>query len=84
MKRLVYTFDNVFGMSNMLGKFVKVGGPLNVSFYFGSKHAGGGEISHDIRVKVYPNREKFVDSDSFYLELHGDYAISESTFSARY
>ena len=73
------TYNPIFGMSNMLGKNIKLDGPLSVSFYFGSKHTGvpnGGEISHGIRVKIFPNPEKFRESGSFTMELHGDYATA--------
>ncbi len=72
--------EPIFGMSNMLGKYVKIGGPLNVSFYFGSKHAGvsDGEIPHGIRVKIFPNREKFRNKGSFFMKLHGDYSAGDN------
>ena len=80
------TYNPIFGMSNMLGKNIKLEGPLSVSFYFGSKHTGvpnGGEISHGIRVKIFPNPEKFRESGSFTMELHGDYATSKNDLSAK-
>ena len=80
------TFNPIFGMSNMLGKNIKLDGPLSVSFYFGSKHTGvpkGGEIPHGVRVKIFPNPEKFRENGSFTMELHGDYATSENDLSAK-
>lgn len=81
------TSTPIFGMSNMIGRYVKLDGPLDISFYFGSKHAGvpvGGEIPHGIRVKISPNKEKFVTSDSCYMELHGDYDVKpENVLSGR-
>ena len=85
MKRLIFTSDSVFGMSNMLGKNIKLDGPLEMSFYFGSKHAGvpnDGEIPHSIRVKIFPNPEKFREAGSFYMELHGDYNTSPNNVSS--
>ena len=79
-------FSPIFGMSNMLGKFVRLDGPLNASFYFGSKHAGipdGGAIPHDIRVKIYPNREKFRESGSFTMTLHGDYLVTKNDLDGK-
>lgn len=63
-------FDDIFGMSNLRGKYVKTD-KINFSFYFSMKKA-----SHAIRVKVSFNDAKINESDFGVLELHGDWKFT--------
>lgn len=76
MKRLIReSQDIVYAMSNMVGKYVKLDGPLSFSFYFGTKDAFSTENSHGIRVKICPNRERYQPNNVSELELHGEYKL---------
>ena len=68
--------DPVFS-ANVIGRYVKIDGPLDFTFYFGSKFAGGSASRHNIRVKLSVNPEKFIRSKSHVLELHGEYHCSD-------
>ncbi|MCM1232842.1 MAG: hypothetical protein NC489_22180 [Ruminococcus flavefaciens] len=63
-------FDDIFGMSNLRGKYVKTD-KINFSFYFSMQKA-----SHAIRVKVSFNDTKINESDFGVLELHGDWKFT--------
>lgn len=63
-------FDDIFGMSNLRGKYVKTD-KINFSFYFSMQKA-----SHAIRVKVSFNDSKINESDFGVLELHGDWKFT--------
>ena len=73
MKRYIKSTESIFAMSNMVGKYVKLSGPLSFSFYFGTKEAFGTENRHGIRVKICPNRENYQPNNVSELEIHGDY-----------
>lgn len=62
--------DDIFGMSNLRGKYVKTD-KINFSFYFSAQKA-----SHAIRVKVSFNDTKINDDDFGVLELHGDWKFT--------
>ena len=72
-KHIVFFGKDIVFASNMIGRFVKMDGPLGFSFYFGSKYAGGNISRHDIRVKFCLNPEKMAVSKSYFMLLHGDY-----------
>lgn len=63
-------FDDIFGMSNVRGKYVRTD-KINFSFYFSMQKA-----SHAIRVKVAFNDSKINESDFGTLELHGDWKFT--------
>lgn len=63
-------FDDIFGMSNLRGKYVKTD-KINFSFYFSMQKA-----AHAIRVKVSFNDTKINESDFGVLELHGDWKFT--------
>lgn len=62
--------DDIFGMSNLRGKYVKTD-KIDFSFYFSMQKA-----SHAIRVKVSFNDTKINESDFGVLELHGDWKFT--------
>ena len=64
MKRLIHSSEDIFAMSNVLGKFVKVEKKLPFSFYYSPKNS-----SHGPRVKPVINPEKMRISDAGTLEL---------------
>lgn len=80
MKRLVKDtnteYENIFCMSNIAGKRVRKDGPLEISFYFGSKDNYNTKINHGIRIKFSINSERYLPHENYYLELHGDYKCS--------
>lgn len=63
-------FDDIFGMSNLRGKYVKTD-KIDFSFYFSMQKA-----SHAIRVKVSFNPSKVKETDFGVLELHGDWKFT--------
>lgn len=75
MYRCLKCEDKIYAMSNIVGKFAKIEGPLPFSFYFGTKEAFGTENTHGIRVKIYPNRERYQPDNISELELHGQYML---------
>lgn len=69
MKRWIHanteeTLDDIFGMSNVLGKFIKVEKKPDFSFYYSPKNS-----SHGPRVKPIMNPEKMRLDDAGTLEL---------------
>jgi hypothetical protein len=62
--------DDIFGMSNLRGKYVKTD-KIDFSFYFSMQQA-----SHAIRVKVSFNDSKINEDDFGVLELHGDWKFT--------
>lgn len=63
-------FDDIFGMSNIVGRRVKTD-KIDFSFYFSTQKA-----SHAIRVKVSFNPSKVKETDFGTLELHGDWKFT--------
>ncbi len=63
-------FYDIFGMSNLRGKYVKTD-KINFSFYFSMQKA-----SHAIKVKVSFNDAKINESDFGALELHRDWKFT--------
>ena len=62
--------DDIFGMSNLRGKYVKTD-KIDFSFYFSMQKA-----SHAIRVKVAFDPSKVKETDFGVLELHGDWKFT--------
>ena len=83
MKSMVNnTYQPLFGMSIMLGKNIKLDGPLAVSFCFGSKYTwihDGGDVLHGVRVSIFSNPRKFRESGSFTMDLYGKCSASETS-----
>lgn len=72
MKRIAYAskeHEEIFGMSNVRGKLVKVPGKLPFSFFFSGKRGS----THGIRVKPVFNPDRLAGSDLGNLELHSDW-----------
>lgn len=63
-------FDDIFGMSNIIGNRVKTDN-IDFSFYFSIKKS-----SHAIRVKVAFNYNRVNIDDFGTLELHGDWEFT--------
>lgn len=74
MKLYLTELDNLFEMANIRGKYVKVPGKLDFSFYFSPKDAvEGKDIVHGLRVKPLFNLEKMSINKAGTLKLHGDW-----------
>ena len=75
MFKVVNSTEQIYAMSNLVGRYVKLDGPLSFSFYFGTKDAFGKENKHGIRVKICPSRERYQLNNVSELEIHGDYKL---------
>lgn len=69
MKRVIYSNEDIFAMSNVRGRYVKNPRSLPFSFYFSS----GSGVSHDIRVNPMFNPEKLKKSLTGTLKLCDDW-----------
>lgn len=81
MKRWIHTaaaiedlHEDIFGMSNVLGRFVKVEPNPGFSFYYSPRNS-----SHGPRVKPVMNAEKMKLEDAGTLALTGDWTFIPGT-----
>ena len=68
MKRYIHESEDIFAMSNVLGKFIKVEDNVPFSFYYSVRNS-----SHGPRVKVIMNPEKVRLSRAGTLKLCDDW-----------
>jgi hypothetical protein len=78
MYRYLKTSDKIYAMSNMVGEFLKIDGPLPFSFYFGTKDVFSTQNKHGIRVKICPNSAKYPPNNTSEFELHGQYKLHDT------
>ena len=82
MKRLIRSSEDIFAMSNVLGKFIKVEKGVPFSFYYSPKNS-----NHGPRVKPVLNPENMRLSDAGTLKLCDDWEFipgqKDIHFSAR-
>lgn len=70
MKRMIRMQEDIFAMSNVLGKFIKVENNVPFSFYYSPRNS-----SHGPRVKPVLNAEKMRISEAGTLALCGDWSF---------
>jgi len=71
MKRLVYSIEDIFAMSNVLGRFIKVENNVPFSFYYSPRNS-----SHGPRVKPILNPSKMWLSKAGTLKLCDDWEFT--------
>lgn len=79
MKRYIQSQQNVFAMSNVLGKYIKVEDNVPFSFYYSPRNN-----SHGPRVKPVLNSEKMRISDAGTLALCDDWAFTPGKSDSRF